>query len=159
MFDEHFWVAVSFVCFVLVVYKPVAGFIAKALDGKIARIRSELEDALKLKHEAERILKSYREKNANAEKEAAEIIENARLEAKEIIEEAKKALEYSITKRTELATQKITQAEAEALRSIKDNAVDITVSAAKTLIMENLSREASEELLLSAIERLERKFH
>ncbi len=159
MFDEHFWVAVSFVCFVLAVYKPVAGFIAKALDSKIARIRSELEDVLKLKHEAEAILKAYREKNANAEKEAAEIIENARLEAKEIIDEAKKSLEYAITKRTELATQKIAQAEAEALRSIKDNAVDITVSAAKSLIMENLSREASEELLLSAIESLERKFH
>ncbi len=159
MYNEAFFVAVSFVLFTLLMFKPAKSFIIKSLDNKILRIKSELNEAMRIREEAERLLQQYKEKTKNAEEEATEIIRHAEKQAEEIISTAKADLEFTVKKTTELATQRISQAEANALKEIKDNAIDITVGAAKALIMEHLSKEAAEELLFNAINEIERKFH
>ena len=158
-FDASFWVAVAFCLFILLVAKPIGRAMGSSLDGRSARIKSELDDAMRLKEEAQAVLALYQRKQKKTIENAEEIIDHARSEAERIIASAKETLRDDIAKRTELAIQKIAQAENQVVAEIRDNAVDITVSAAKTLIMDNLNKEISDEIIDTAIGDIGRKFH
>jgi len=56
--DPKFWVAVSVVIFVLLVGRMAWGKITEALDGRAARVRAELDEAARLRAEAERLAKA-----------------------------------------------------------------------------------------------------
>lgn len=158
-FDEAFFVAVSFVIFVLLVARPLGGLIARGLDNRADGIKKELDEAIQLKEEAQALLASYQRKHKRAVDEAEEIVSHAKQEAKRLIEETKGKLEDELAIRTKLAEQKIAQAEARVIQEIRDNAVEITINAARTLIMENLSSEVADELLEVAIANADRTFH
>jgi F0F1-type ATP synthase membrane subunit b/b' len=73
--DATFWALVGLVIFLgIVVYVKVPGMIAKALDKRADKIRNELEEARKLREEAQALLAEYQKKRKEAEKEAAEIV-------------------------------------------------------------------------------------
>ncbi len=72
--DPTFWVAISFVIFVLLAAKPAWKFITSALDAKIEEIREKIEEATKLREEAQEMLAEYKRKLADADKEAGDII-------------------------------------------------------------------------------------
>ena len=56
-----FWAAVAFVLFIAIVWRAGAfGAIASALDDRTARIRRELDEARKLREEAEKVLAEYK---------------------------------------------------------------------------------------------------
>ena len=57
--DPTFWVAVAFVVFVVLVFKPIKGALIGGLDAKIAEIRQEVEEAEKLREEAQSLLANY----------------------------------------------------------------------------------------------------
>lgn len=157
--DPKFWVAVSFVGFVALTFKPIKRALLSALDNRVAKIKRELEEAIKLKEDAEKALSYYQNNMKRAEDEVAKIMEHAKREAEQITENARHELEESLKKRTQIAEQRIVQAEAAALKDIRDNAIDITISAARSLIIENMGREVAEEIVRSAIADMGRKFH
>ena len=159
LFDPTFWLAVSFIIFVLLARKPVGNLIAASLDSRAERIRKELDEALRLKEEAQAILAEYERNFKNASFEVESILNNAKEEAERITRNAKENLERDIKRRTDIAEQKIAQAEAAVIRQLRDNAVDITTGAAKVLIMEHLQKEAAEELINAAVMDLGRKLH
>ncbi|MCB2082054.1 MAG: F0F1 ATP synthase subunit B [Hyphomicrobiales bacterium] len=158
-FDQTFWVGVAFIIFVALIYKPVGRLIGKGLDVYARRIRKELDEALKLKEKAQEVLASYEREHRNASKEIEKILAYAREEAERITISEKQKLEEAIKKRTEMALQKIAQAEASVLKELQDNAADMTISAARALIAEHLSKEAAEELIAKSLFDIERKFH
>ena len=158
-FDESFWVALAFVIFVALVYKPVSRVIAAALDGRADRISKELDEALRLKEEAQALLAEYQRDHRSATEEVEAIIQHAKDEAGRITKNAKDNLEKEVERRMDLVEQKIKQAEATVIQQLKDNAVDITTSAARTLILENLDKNLSEKIVGSAISDLDKKLH
>ena len=85
----EFWVAVAFVIFlVLLAYLGVHKTINDTLDKRSSRIQSELDEAARLKKEAMALLAEYKQKTANAEQEAAAIIEGAKADAERLAAEA-----------------------------------------------------------------------
>ena len=68
-------------------------------------------------------------------------------------------LEYALTKRTELAMQKIGQAESSVVADLRANALNITMDAARSLILESMSPEVAEEILSKAFQDIELKLH
>ncbi|MDA4630026.1 ATP F0F1 synthase subunit B, partial [Escherichia coli] len=95
----------------LMVYLKVPGVVGKSLDGRAERIRDELEEARRLREEAQSLLAEYQRKRKEAEKEAGEIVAAAQREAHAIIEETKQKTEEYVARRNKLAEQKIAQAE------------------------------------------------
>ncbi len=79
--DPKFWVAVSFVLFFLLLGKKLWGAISTALDGRAANIRRQLDEAARLRGEAEQMLKDAETERATAAREAEELLVNARAEA------------------------------------------------------------------------------
>src|SRR5579859_6337897 len=95
MFAEpEFWVAVAFVILMgIFVYIGVPKTVATALDHRAERIKSELDDARRLKEEAAKVLADYKARSAKAEAEAKQIVANAKAEAERLAADAKAKLE------------------------------------------------------------------
>lgn len=158
-FDQTFWVGLSFITFVLLVWKPLSRFLTNALDTRAERIQKELDEAQRLKEEAQSLLSSYQQKQTETLAEAEEIIRHAEEEAKRIITQAEETLEDSLNKRIELSMQKIASYESSVLRDVHNRIIDTTVNTVSQILSENLDKEISESLVEDAVAGISKKLH
>src|SRR6478609_11351995 len=116
--DATFWALIGLVLFLgLMVYIKVPGVMAKSLDKRADNIRAELNEAKRLREEAQALLAEYQKKRKEAEAEAAHILAAAEREAEMFTAEAKKKTEEFVENRSALSEQKIKQAEADAMKA------------------------------------------
>jgi F-type H+-transporting ATPase subunit b len=159
MFGAEFWVAAAFLVFVAVAVRLGWSRMTAALDARSDRIRNELEEAVRLREEAQQLLATYQRKHRDAVKEAEEIVAHARTEAERMAAEAAAELETEVRRRTELAQAKIARAEAQVIEEVRNLSVDVAVRAAGRLIRENLDDTQAQRLVDDAIGELGRKVH
>lgn len=160
LFEPEFWVAISFFIFVAVVlYYRLPQRIIGALDARAEQIAAELDEARRLREEAQAILADYERKQRDAEKEASEIIGLARREAEIMAEETRKSSEESLERRSRMAEDKIARAEAQALAEVRAKTIEIAVEAAKTLIDKKLTPAAASKLVDKSIGELKGKLN
>src|SRR6187402_1501009 len=106
------FVALSMIVVIaIMVWKGVPKAIGSALDKKIASIREQLDEAAKLRAEAEALRAEHQAKAAAAQGEADQIIAHARAEAEVILANAKAQTELLIERRGRMAEDKIAAAE------------------------------------------------
>ena len=75
IYESEFWVAVSFVIFIgVLVYLGIHKKVVSALDARALRISKELEEARRLREEAEKLLADYRRKLGDLVTEVDNII-------------------------------------------------------------------------------------
>lgn len=154
------WVLVSFVLFVaLLVYYKIPNKVAEALDNRAGKIHAELEEARRLREEAQTILADYQRKQRDAEKEAEDIIAMARREARFYAEESHKALNEALQRRVKLAEEKIARAEEQAVQDIRSKSVDAAVAAAEMLIARELKGKSAEDLVDKSIRDVSAKLN
>jgi F-type H+-transporting ATPase subunit b len=153
MFDATFFALVALIIFLgIVVYMKVPGMITKALDDRAAKIRNELEEARKLREEAQALLAEYQKKRKEAEKEAAEIVDAAKREAEAITAEARDKTEEYVARRTALAEQKIAQAETDAMDEVRGSAVDMALAAATQILGEKVTAKTAGDLFKKSLD-------
>ncbi len=150
--DATFWALVGLVLFfALIAYLKVPGMITASLDTRAEQIRSELEQAKRLREDAQQLLAEYQRKRKEAESEAASILATAEKEATQLRAEAKAKTEDYIVRRTALAEQKIRQAETDAINEVRASAVDLAIAAAERLLSDKVDAKASGELFKAAV--------
>jgi F-type H+-transporting ATPase subunit b len=160
IYEPETWVAIAFLIFVgILVRLGVPNLLFKALDDRSARIRAELDEALKLRKEAEGVLAEYRRRQGEAEKTAQSIILNARVEADRMAAEAQARVEEFIARRTKMAETKIAQAEAQALADVRATAADVAIAAAETILVKTTRGAAAEALVTKGIGDLKAKLN
>jgi F-type H+-transporting ATPase subunit b len=161
MFDDpEFWVALAFVIFIGVLVKfGVPKMALSALDERSDRIKQALDEAHRLRTEAQAVLVQYQKKREEAEKEAQAIIVNARVEAERLAGEAKGKVEEFIARRTKMAESKIAQAEAQALADVRAAAADAAVAAAEKILVQTTHGAAAESLIAKGISDLKAKLN
>ena len=145
-------VGIGFVIFVgILIYVGVPGMLTKALDDRAKRVRTELDEARRLKDEAQKLLAEYQAKQKQAEAEAAGIIEGAKAEAERIAAEAKTKMEDFVARRTKMAETKIAQAEAQAVADVRAAAAEAAVSAAEKILTESVKGKVADDLIARGI--------
>jgi F-type H+-transporting ATPase subunit b len=160
IFEPEFWVAVSFFIFLgLVLYLGVHKKVAAALDARAAAIAKELAEAKRLREEAEKVLADYKRKEGDAAKEAQAIVSLATKEAEILAEETRRSMNEHFERRMKLAEDKIAQAEAEALREVRNAAADAAVIAAQSLIAKSFTPETADKLVKQGIEALKSRLN
>ena len=153
--DASFWVAVSFVLFILLLmYFRVPKMVTDALDARSAAIAAELDEAQRLREEAQALLASYQRKQRDAEKEAEEIVQRAEADAKRLAEETREILTQQMQRRMKQAEEKIAQAEAQALKEVQNLTTDIAIESAREVIAGNLDSRAQETIANDGIRDL-----
>ena len=154
------WVALAFLLFIgLLVYLGVHRKVTDSLDQRQARIKSELDEARRLRDEAQALLAEFERKGREAEGEAEAIIAGAKVEAERIAAEAKARMEEFVGRRTKMAEAKITQAEAQAISDVRSAAADAAVAAAEKILSTAAKGEVAVDLLKRGIEDVRKKFN
>ena len=160
MFEAEFWVAVAFFVFVgFMGYIGAHRMILSALDQRRDKIKAELDEARRLREEAEKLLAEYRRRQHDAESEAELIVGNARSEAERIAAEAHARMEELIARRTAIAQTKIAQAEAQAVADVRAAAADAAVAAAERILKESVKGKLAEDLVAKGIDDVKAKLH
>lgn len=150
--DASFWALIGLIIFLgIMAYIKVPAMMGSALDKRADQIRNELEQAKKLREEAQQLLAEYQRKRKEAEAEAAGILSAAEKEAAILRDEAKAKTEEYVSRRTAMAEQKIQQAEAEAINEVRAAAVDLAVVAAENLIGKKVDSKASDALFKASL--------
>jgi F-type H+-transporting ATPase subunit b len=155
MFEAEFWVAISFVIFLAVMaYFGVHKLMVKGIDDRRDRIKAELDEARRLKEEAQ-----YERKKQEAEREAEEIVKSAMAEAERIAGEAKAKMEDFVARRTKMAENKIAQAEAQAVADVRSSAAEAAVAAAQSLLSRLVKGKVADDLIAKGIEDVRGKLN
>lgn len=157
MQDPTFWTLVAFVIFILLVYRPAKRALLAGLDSRIEQVRNEVEEAQKLREEAQALLASYQRKQREAAQESETIVDRAKEDAERHRVEAHKALEALLQRQEELSVEKIAQAEAAAVKEVRDLAVDLAVAATEKILTKMVTGKLSNDLVDGAIEELPQK--
>ena len=152
--DAEFWVLLAVVIFAAAVWKPMRRAVVGGLDERAARIGAELDEAKKLRDDAEQLLAQYQQKQREAAAEAEAMIAHAREEAVRIAAQSARDLEGALTRRQRLAEERIAQAETKALDEIRAAAVDAAIGAARAVIVEEMDEARGGALLDAAIAAL-----
>lgn len=158
--NPSFWTGLCFFAFLaFLVYLKVPGMIADSLDKRADTIRTELEDARKLREEAQGLLAEYERKQRSAEKEAESIITLAKEEAEALAAETRDNLKTTLERRMKLAEEKIARAEEQALNDVRTTAVNVAIAAAEQIIGDKMTPAASKKLVDQSIKDLKGKLN
>jgi len=154
------WVAIAFVCFLgLLAYLGVHRKLIDSLDQRQARIKGDLDEAKRLREEAQALLADFERKGRAAESEAQAIIASAKTEAERLAAEAKSRMQDFVARRTKMAEAKIAQAEAQALADVRSAAADAAVAAAEKILATAAKGKVAEDLLAQGIADVKKKFN
>jgi F-type H+-transporting ATPase subunit b len=133
--------------------------IAEALDHRRDRIKAELDEARRLREEAQALLAHYRQKQKEAEGEAAAILTSAKADAERMTLEAEAKMSEFVARRTKMAEAKIAQAESQALADVRAAAADAAVTAAERILKDTAKGNLADDLLASGIEDVKNKLN
>ena len=157
--SAEFWVLVAFVIRVGAIAKPVFRIITTALDDRAEGIKRQIEDATRLREEAQELLASYERKQRDAVKEAEQIVEHARRDAERVGRKAAEDLDRALKRREQLAMDRIAQAEAAAVEEVRNTAVDVAVEATRRLLTDTVTGKKADALIDRAVKDLPDKLH
>jgi F-type H+-transporting ATPase subunit b len=157
--SAEFWVAVAFVLFVIFMLWKAAKPMMAGLDARAERIKNELDEAKRLREEAQKLLADYQRKERDAAKEAEAMLAHAREEATRLREKAAEDLKASVKRREQQALDRIAQAEAQAEAQVRAQAVDLAVAATRQILADKLDETQAARLVDEALKDLPGKLN
>jgi F-type H+-transporting ATPase subunit b len=160
LWNTNFIVMLAFLLFVgLVLYAKVPGTLGKMLDKRSGNIRSDLDEARRLREEAQSVLASYERKAREVQGQADQIVAAAKRDAEATAVKAKEELQVSIARRLKAADEQIASAEAQALRDVRYRAVAVAVAAAGDVLAKQFSAKDRAALIDGSLAEIETRFN
>jgi F-type H+-transporting ATPase subunit b len=158
--NTNFVVLVAFLVFIgVLVYMGVPQKITGMLDARAAQIKSDLDEARALREEAKTVLASYERKQKDVAEQTERIIAGAKEEAMAAAAQAKADLKQSIARRLQAAEEQIANAEASALRQVRERAVSVAIAAASDVLAKQMTADSAKASIDDAIGQVEAKLH
>lgn len=161
MFDfseAETWVRLALIGFFLIlVLVGVPGMIWKSLGDVGKAVRAELDEAVKMRHEAQELLNRIRQERLDAEARAKDIIAQAEEEARMLAEEARRSLTESLKRRQAQAEQKIALAQTQATTQVRAAAADLATQLTEGLMQARLAGLESDPLISDAIKQIDNR--
>ncbi|MEM7499004.1 MAG: ATP F0F1 synthase subunit B [Pseudomonadota bacterium] len=145
--------------FAILYYYGVHKMLFAALDARAERIRGELDEARRLREEAQRTFAEFERKRGDVDQQVEEIVEHAKKEAENAAARGKEELEATVERRLRGAEEQIAMAEASAVREVKDKAVAVAIAAAREVMQKNMSDETAARLTDEAITKVGERLH
>lgn len=149
--NVYFWTGLALAIFLVGAVRYGGKPTTQWLDGEIAKIREQLDQAKKLRAEAEKALAEYQIRQREAERDAQDILNRARAEADAMRTKAESELQASLARREQQAMDRIARAESEALRDVKQEALALALQAVEQIARAQLSGPNAMRLIDQAI--------
>ena len=158
--NTDFVVSIAFLIFIaILLYYKVPGLVGGMLDKRADSIKSELDEAKALREEAQSLLASYERKQKEVQEQSARIVAAAKEEATNAATAAKDDIAKSITRRLAAAEEQIANAQASAIKEVRDQAIAVAVGAAKDVIAKQMDAKAAGALIDDSIATVAEKLH
>ena len=151
------WVLIAFILFFVLVGKKLWSALTTNLDQRKKMIENELNEAKKLREEAQAELNASLKKQKEINKQVLDIINDAKSTAKQIEADALKKSDVIIKRKEEQAKQKINNAQVEALNNIKNISAELSVKSAKVYIQNELDSKIQKTLYSDSKQKLKEK--
>jgi F-type H+-transporting ATPase subunit b len=152
--DPRNWVVIAFILFFVLFGKRLWGLLADMLDARAVSVKAELEEAARLRREAEAMLRDAEKRRADALTDAKALIEGARAEAARVSAAAAHEAEAAAKRREQMAIDRIAAAEKAAVDDVRLAAVDVATTAVRQVLAEGLTADADAKLIDQAIAQL-----
>ena len=153
--EAELWVAVGLAIFVgVLIWAKAPGAALKALDSRGQKIQSALDEALRLRQEAQALLASIKTQREDAERVAAEMIANAEADSARLRAEAEAKLDEQIKRRQVMAERKIATAEAQAAADVKAAAGELAAQLAEQVLSARLKGMTTDPLIDRAVDQV-----
>ena len=149
--DPQFWVAVSFILFIAVIFNPVRKILASSLDAQINDIKNKINEVENLKNEAQKALDEIKEREAKIEKEIQSIKSKSEKRIAGLKDISSSKLSDQIDKRKILAENKIEQLARDTNNSLKNYITSVAIEAARNVLLQNLTKEKKSALIDESI--------
>ncbi len=151
--DATFWVAISFFIFIgILVYFRIPQKIKNALDENILNIKSQINEAEKLKEEAKSILSENEKKISNSKAEVSKMIKKANEDSERNIIKTNEEFHGLMENRKKNAEERIKQMKNQALKDIKNASVKIAIESVEKLLKNSIDKSKLDKIYLSSIE-------
>ena len=145
--DATFWVAVSFIIFILaLVYLKVPNKINETLSKMILDIKNEIDESEKLRNESKVLLNNAQSKLEKAKIETKKIQEQAKKDSENLILEMNDKFHKSAEIKKNLAQTKISQMKNQALKEIKNTSVKIAIDSVKKILSTSVDQSKLDNL-------------
>ena len=151
------WVLIAFILFFVLVGKKLWSAVTSNLDQRKKMIETELNEAKKLREEAQAELNASLKKQKEINKQVLDIINDAKSTAKQIEADALKKSDIIIKRKEEQAKQKINNAQIEAINNIKNISAELSVKSAKVYIQNELDSKIQKALYSDSKQKLKEK--
>ena len=152
--DASFWLAISIVIFICLVFKYVKSFILTALLNRIQSIESKFKDIFSISEEAENLLKEYRALHHSSKEKVKDIIASAELEIKHLKEEAEREILMKLSSRTEAIINKIHNNEVKLLSELRLEAVNLAVLIAVEVLASDEGNQQKNQYVKNSIDAI-----
>ena len=158
--DSKLWVLIPLLLFFALIFKKGAHkAIGGALDERADKIKAELDEAKRLREEAQALLASYQRKQKEAEAQAEDIIKQARSDAENMAAQARKDLSERLERRAAQAEAKIASAESKALADVKAKAAERALATAEKLLRSEVTAAKHAYLVKTGIKQIGKSFN
>lgn len=154
--NPTFWVGCAFVAFIVLSFRAGKKAITGWLDVKIAKIKHDLDEATRLRLEAEELLKTAKARHASATSEAADIIRDAEAQARALTAAAEAETQKQLARREQQVLDRITQAERQALSDVQRQTVAAALSVVRDILAKELTPQQKEQLAHNAVNDITR---
>jgi F-type H+-transporting ATPase subunit b len=148
------WVVIAFVIFFVLFGGKLWSALTALLDNRTAAVKAELEEAARLRREAEAMLREAEASRSQALTEAKAMIEGAKAEAGRVAAAATAEAEASARRREQMALDRIAAAEKAAVDEVRLAAAEVATIAARQVIADGLTADADAVLIDQAISQL-----
>lgn len=158
--DTSFWVLLAFAIVIGIFLRAgLPGMLASNLDKRAQKIADDINEARKLREEAQELLATYQRRQRDAEDEAKAIIDQAKADATQIEIEARAKISEQIERRMRAAEEKIARAEAQAMADVRGQTADLAIEAARDIIRERMDSGAQNAMIDRSIAGLRSKLN
>ena len=148
------WVAISFIIFFALFGRKLFDTLFSTLDKRGLAIQAELDEASRLRREADAMLKDATARLEAATRDAGDLLQQARAEAARLAETARADAAAAAARRERMAMDRIGAADKAAVTEVRLAAADIAARAAGQVIQETMSADADAVLVDRAISGL-----
>ncbi len=145
--EAEFWVGVGLVIFLAIALWKGRGAMLGVLDAKRNQIQADLDEAARLRAEAERLLTQLQGERAEAERRSAQIVADAEAEAARMEVEARTKLEEQIARRAAAADRRIALAETQATQAVKAAAAELAANLTQSVLARRVAEGGSDPLI------------
>ncbi len=148
-FDESFVVAVCFVIFIYLAYRPVKKAIIASLDARINEIKAKLAETEELKKDAKLLLDEIKQEMEIFEERKKTILESADTSTQRLVETRTKEMELMLARKKDSAIKSIDNQKEKASDQMRAEFTDAVLKTVRTYLIETKNNSVSDEEIIS----------